>query len=234
MCDIDSCVQGSCAVDVDGHGSHCAGTIAGTTYGVAKAATVVAVKVLGDDGGGTWAGIVAGMDWVRAQKVADPSTIMVVSMSLGGAGQSSASATAIDALWGAGVVTSVAAGNDNSDACNYSPAFVPNAITVGSTTSSDARSSFSNCKGRSMHRNCQYSTPAVACTAQLCNYRHSDVAHPSRATAAELLDPSQTARVSTSTALGPPSRRSVLPRTRAPPSSLAPRWPALTLAAFSR
>ena len=176
-CDVD------CAGDGHGHGTHCAGTIAGTTYGVAKSATVVAVKVLSDEGSGSRAGVVAGMDWVRAQKVADPSTTMVVSMSLGGSGQSLAYETAIDALWAAGVVTSVAAGNDNDDACNYSPAFVPNAITVGSTTSSDARSSFSNCKGRSMHRNCPSSTPAVVCAAQLCD-RHSDVAHPCRATAA--------------------------------------------------
>ena len=140
-----ACLQGSaCANDGNGHGTHCAGTIAGSTYGVAKSATIVAVKVLSDSGSGSYAGVLGGMEWVLAQKVADTSaTPMVASMSLGG-GFSQAINDAVMAMKNGGVAVAVAAGNDNADACGYSPARAPDAITVGSTTSSDARSSFSN------------------------------------------------------------------------------------------
>ena len=133
----------TCAEDNDGHGTHCAGTIAGTTYGVAKGAEIVAVQVLDDTGSGSWAGIIAGMDWVSNQKANQPSIPMVASMSLGG-GTSSSIDTAVRNLHNAGVVVSVAAGNDDDDACNYSPARAPVAVTVGSTTKQDARSGFSN------------------------------------------------------------------------------------------
>ena len=104
-----------CANDGNGHGSHCAGTIGGTTWGVAKAVTIVGVQVLDAGGSGSWSDVVGGMDWVAAQKVADPSTPMVASMSLGG-GASSLIDTAVNNLNAAGVTVSVAAGNDNSDA----------------------------------------------------------------------------------------------------------------------
>jgi hypothetical protein len=113
--------------------------VAGTTYGIAKKATVHAVRVLNCQGSGTNADVIEGMDWVAAnhQKPA------VANMSLGG-GASQATDDAVQRMFAAGVTVAVAAGNDNASACNYSPARAPNAITVGSTTNTDARSSFSN------------------------------------------------------------------------------------------
>lgn len=125
--------------DCAGHGTHVSGTIGGTTYGVAKGVTLHAVRVLGCDGSGTWSGIVNGIDWV-ASNHASPA---VANMSLGGGASNSVDA-AVNRLVDSGVVTFVAAGNDNSNACNYSPARARLAYTIGSTTSSDARSSFSN------------------------------------------------------------------------------------------
>merc|ERR1711972_1272145 len=134
--------QGSttCAVDVQGHGTHCAGSAAGTTYGVAPGAKVHAVKVLNDQGYGSTSWTVAAIDWV----IRSGERPAVVSMSLGGPGTSRADKIAIDKATNAGVVVVVAAGNENDDACGYSPAYVPNAITVGSTGSYDRRSGFSN------------------------------------------------------------------------------------------
>jgi serine protease len=131
--------QGSGTNDCNGHGTHVAGTVGGTVYGVAKETRLVPVRVLNCQGSGTNAGVIAGIDWVTANHVKPA----VANMSLGG-GASSATDTAVNNLINAGVTVVVAAGNDNRDACNYSPARVANAITVGSTTSSDARSSFSN------------------------------------------------------------------------------------------
>lgn len=130
------------ATDDNGHGTHCAGTIGGSTVGVAKNATLVAVKVLSASGSGSWSGVAAGIDWVRGQHgtLGGPS---VISMSLGG-GASSTVDNAVNNCINAGVTVVVAAGNDNLDAINYSPARVANAITVGSSTNTDARSSFSN------------------------------------------------------------------------------------------
>jgi subtilisin family serine protease len=125
--------------DCNGHGTHVAGTVGGSTYGVAKAVRLYAVRVLACNGSGTNAGVIAGVDWVTNNHVKPA----VANMSLGG-GASSALDTAVNNSIAAGVSYSVAAGNDNQSACNYSPARVANAITVGSTTSSDARSSFSN------------------------------------------------------------------------------------------
>lgn len=129
-----------CAGDNQGHGTHCAGTAAGQSYGVAPGATIHAVKVLGDDGGGSWSWSYNALDWL-ATKGERPA---VASMSLGGYGTQSAMKNAVDAAVASGVTVVVAAGNENSNACNFSPAFVPSAITVGATTSLDTRSRFSN------------------------------------------------------------------------------------------
>jgi len=130
----------TCAGDVQGHGTHCAGTIGGKSFGVAKESTLHSVKVLGDDGSGSFAWMIEALDWVKKKTNLRPG---VVSASLGGGGNSPSVKTAIDEVTNAGVVVVVAAGNDNADACGFSPAFVPSAITVGATDSSDARASFS-------------------------------------------------------------------------------------------
>lgn len=129
----------NCALDVDGHGTHCAGTVAGKSYGVAPKASIGAIKVLGDSGEGAWSWSYAGLDYIASSSIRPA----VASMSLGGAGTNSAMKNAVDGAVSSGVVVVVAAGNDNADACGFSPAFVPSAITVGSTTSSDSRSWFS-------------------------------------------------------------------------------------------
>ncbi len=125
--------------DCNGHGTHVAGTVGGTTYGVAKGVTVHPVRVFGCGNTGSNSDIIAGIDWVAQNRVLPA----VANMSLGG-GVSQATDDAVNRLIAAGVVAVVAAGNSNANACNYSPARTPNAITVGSTTSTDARSSFSN------------------------------------------------------------------------------------------
>merc|ERR1719414_2329037 len=130
----------SCAGDRQGHGTHCAGTAAGETFGVAPGAAVRSVKVLSDQGSGSWSWSYYALDWLAT----NPTRPAVASMSLGGSGTQQAMADAVDAAVNGGVVVVVAGGNSNSDACRFSPAFVPSAITVGSTTSLDARSSFSN------------------------------------------------------------------------------------------
>jgi len=133
--------------DCNGHGTHVAGTIGGTVYGVAKKVTLVAVKVLGCSGSGTTAGVISGIQYA-CQQGTKPA---VANMSLGG-GFSKGINDAVAACVKAGVTFAVAAGNDGADACKYSPASEPTAITVGSTevedksfdTQFDSRSSFSN------------------------------------------------------------------------------------------
>merc|ERR550539_448237 len=115
-------------------------TAAGETYGVAPSAQVRAVKVLGDNGSGQWSWSYGALNWMATNQVRPA----VASMSLGGSGTQQAMKDAVDASVNSGVVVVVAGGNSNSDACRFSPAFVPSAITVGSTTKSDRRSSFSN------------------------------------------------------------------------------------------
>jgi subtilisin family serine protease len=125
--------------DCNGHGTHVAGTIGGATWGIAKDVRLVPVRVFGCTGGSSNSTIIAGIDWVRANHVKPA----VANMSLGGPAATSID-DATNNLINAGVTVVVAAGNDNANACNYSPARVSAAITVGSTTSSDYRSSFSN------------------------------------------------------------------------------------------
>jgi len=129
-----------CAYDKQGHGTHCAGSAAGDRYGVAPQAKVRSAKVLSDQGSGSRAWSIAALDWIASSNVRPA----VASMSLGGPGNSQGHKDAVDAAVAEGVTVVVAAGNDNSNACNYSPAFVPSAITVGSTDSRDSRSYFSN------------------------------------------------------------------------------------------
>ncbi|GLZ34772.1 serine protease [Lentzea sp. NBRC 105346] len=129
----------SVAQDGNGHGTHVAGTIAGSQYGVAKGASIVGVRVLDNSGSGTTAGVVNGIDWV-AKNAVKPA---VANLSLGG-GASTAIDTAVRNAIAAGVTFAVAAGNSNANASAYSPARVSEAITVGATTSTDARASYSN------------------------------------------------------------------------------------------
>ena len=131
------------AADCNGHGTHVAGTVGGSTYGVAKGVSLIAVRVLNCSGSGSNSGVIAGVNWVTNQKRANPSIPAVANMSLGGSA-SSALDTAVNNSINAGVTYAIAAGNSNANACNYSPARVGAAITVGATTSSDARASYSN------------------------------------------------------------------------------------------
>ncbi len=126
-------------VDCNGHGTHVAGTVGGTTYGVAKQVTIHPVRVLDCSGSGSNSGVIAGVNWVTANRQLPA----VANMSLGG-GASSALDTAVANSIAAGVTYAIAAGNDNQNACNYSPARTAAALTVGATTSTDARASYSN------------------------------------------------------------------------------------------
>ena len=135
--------DGKTATDCNGHGTHVAGTIGGTTYGVAKGATLVAVRVLGCTGSGAWSDVIAGINWVT-NNVTTNKYKAVANMSLGGGLVQSVN-DAVTASINAGVVYAVAAGNDNgANACNTSPASTPGALTVGATDKTDARASYSN------------------------------------------------------------------------------------------
>jgi len=140
--------DGGSQVDGNGHGTHCAGTAAGTIHGVAKLATIWAVKVLGASGGGTWADVVAGVDFVANHQVDGRK---VGSMSLGGSGSNPALTSAINNCVAQGVPIVVAAGNSNGNACSYTPSGIPTVISVGATQLAgaeqdeyDQRSVFSN------------------------------------------------------------------------------------------
>jgi subtilisin family serine protease len=135
----DTVGDGQNGVDCMGHGSHVAGTIAGSTYGLAKGAKVFGVRVLDCKGSGSTESVVAGIEWVtkNAKKPA------VANMSLGG-GADDALDAAVKASVGSGVTYAVAAGNESADACQGSPAKEPSAITVGATDDADQKASFSN------------------------------------------------------------------------------------------
>ncbi|KAI0366725.1 hypothetical protein BV20DRAFT_971453 [Pilatotrama ljubarskyi] len=144
-------------LDGNGHGTHCAGTIASRKYGVAKAAHVIAVKVLGSNGSGTMADVVGGVSWAAKAAKAKAEAALeefrktgktshkgsVANMSLGG-GKSRALDDAVNKAVDQGMHFAVAAGNDNRDACNNSPAAAEKAITVGASTLGDERAYFSN------------------------------------------------------------------------------------------
>ncbi|MFV2112262.1 S8 family serine peptidase [Micromonospora sp. LOL_025] len=133
-------VDGGSADDCNGHGTHVAGTVGGSAYGVAKGVQLVGVRVLNCQGSGTNAGVIGGVDWVTANAVKPA----VANMSLGGGANTSLD-TAVRNSINSGVSYGLAAGNDSGgNACNTSPARTAEGITVGSTTNTDARSSFSN------------------------------------------------------------------------------------------
>lgn len=125
--------------DCNGHGTHVAGTIGGTTWGVAKAVQLVPVRVLDCAGSGSLSGVVAGVDWAAGTNLRPA----VANLSLGSSKSTAVNAAVAGAVV-KGITMVVAAGNSNANACNYSPASEPTAITVGATTSSDARASYSN------------------------------------------------------------------------------------------
>jgi subtilisin family serine protease len=137
-------VNGGAADDCNGHGTHVAGTVGGATYGVAKGAQLVAVRVLDCRGSGTWSGVIAGIDWVTENHAAPA----VANMSLGGGANSSVD-DAVRKMIASGVATAIAAGNCNQggraqDACKYSPARVAEAMTIGATDKTDTKASWSN------------------------------------------------------------------------------------------
>ena len=137
-------VDGGAADDCNGHGTHVAGTVGGATYGVAKGARLVAVRVLNCSGSGTWSGVIAGLDWVTANRVRPA----VANMSLGG-GRNASVDDAVRRMIGSGVATAVAAGNGNlagiaQDACKSSPSRVAPAMTIGATSQNDRKASWSN------------------------------------------------------------------------------------------
>lgn len=141
---FDAFTDGQNGQDCNGHGTHVAGTVGGNTWGVAKSVSLYAVRVLDCGGSGSWSGVIAGMDWVTAnhQKPA------VANMSLGG-GASTAVDDATRRMIASGVATAIAAGNGNiagiaEDACKKSPARVAEAMTIGATTKTDAKTSWSN------------------------------------------------------------------------------------------
>lgn len=136
---IDEITAGGSAADCNGHGSHVAGTVGGTTYGVAKNVKLVAVRVLDCNGSGSTSGVIAGVDWVTANRVLPAAA----NMSLGG-GSSSTLNQAVENSIAAGVTYAIAAGNSSADACGTSPASAPSAITVGATDNTDTFASFSN------------------------------------------------------------------------------------------
>ncbi|MFE3579908.1 S8 family peptidase [Streptomyces vinaceus] len=136
---FDAIGDGRLGADCQGHGTHVAGTVGGKTYGVARKANLVSVRVLGCDGTGSWSGIIAGMDWV-AKNAKQPA---VLNGSLGG-DRSTAVNDAVNAITDVGVLPVVAAGNSAKDACLVSPASASKVVTVAASNQYDEETSFSN------------------------------------------------------------------------------------------
>ncbi|MFB6563529.1 S8 family serine peptidase [Streptomyces sp. NPDC056400] len=136
---FDAIGDGRNGGDCNGHGTHVAGTVGGTTFGVARKVSLVSVRVLGCDNRGSWAGIIAGFDWV-ANNIRQPA---VLNASLGG-GRLEAVNVAATAVSDRGVLPVIAAGNDNTDACRVSPASAERVVTVGATNRFDEETDFSN------------------------------------------------------------------------------------------
>jgi subtilisin family serine protease len=134
-------IDGGTAEDCNGHGNHVAGTVGGTSHGVAKGVTLVAVRVLNCSGSGTNSQVIAGINWVTSDHQAGQRA--VANMSLGGSANSSID-TAVRNSIADGVTYALAAGNESTNACNRSPARTAEGITVGATTTTDARASYSN------------------------------------------------------------------------------------------
>jgi subtilisin family serine protease len=143
---VDEVTSGGSASDCNGHGTHVSGTVGGSTYGVAKAVTLVAVRVLGCNGSGSTSGVIAGVDWVTGNHLAGQSA--VANMSLGG-GASSSLDTAVNNSINDGVSYAIAAGNGDifgnpQNACNFSPARVAAAMTISATDRTDTKASWAN------------------------------------------------------------------------------------------
>jgi subtilisin family serine protease len=137
---VDYINDGRNGADCNGHGTHVAGTVGGSTYGVAKNVSLISVRVFACSGGSAWETIIAAIDWVTARHVAKPSPKRpsVVNMSLGG-GRFQPVNDAVTASVAQGVHHAIAAGNDGQNACNYSPASTPEAVTVGGTNIGEGR-----------------------------------------------------------------------------------------------
>jgi subtilisin family serine protease len=143
---VDEVTSGGSASDCNGHGTHVSGTVGGSTYGVAKAVTLVAVRVLGCNGSGSTSGVIAGVDWVTGNHLSGQSA--VANMSLGG-GASSSLDTAVNNSINDGVSYAIAAGNGDifgnaQNACNFSPARVAAAMTISATDRTDTKASWAN------------------------------------------------------------------------------------------
>ncbi len=138
---FDAFNQGLSQTDCNGHGTHVAGVIGGSTYGVAKSATLVPVRVLNCNGQGNTTNLLSGIEWILSNHPAGK--IGVVNMSLGGAKSDQANA-AVAKLISAGLIVVAAAGNSNVDACTFSPASAPGVIAVGASDETDTRAAFSN------------------------------------------------------------------------------------------
>lgn len=138
---FSSITDGRGTIDCNGHGTHVAGTIAGSTYGIAKQANLVPVRVMDCDGVGSLSTVVAGLDWISRNVPAGSKA--VVNLSIGG-GISSTLDSMVDSLAGKGITVVSAAGNSAADACNYSPARAKGSITVAASAKNDSFASFSN------------------------------------------------------------------------------------------
>ena len=128
--------------DGNGHGTHVSGTIGGIEYGVAKEVNLIAVKVLSDSGSGPWSATLDGLSWIQQQHTTGQGS--VVNMSLGGTGEQEAIEDLIGQMFTEGICFGISAGNSDNDACNYTPARTPDAVTIGATDVEDVTATFTN------------------------------------------------------------------------------------------